>query len=79
MRRYFFNMVDGTRDEDRRGTLLADDSAAFREAVRFAGLALASEPQLLTDHLRFGVEVVDENDVLLFVVNAVADMKHAPG
>jgi hypothetical protein len=77
MPRYFFNMVDGTRDEDNSGTVLADDRAAFREAVRFAGLALASEPQLLTEHMRFGVEVANEQDELIFVVNAVADMRHA--
>lgn len=78
MPRYFFDMVDGARDADPRGTELSDDKAAFREAVRFAGLALASEPQLLTEHLRFAVEVTDEQGVLLFVVNAIADMKNAP-
>lgn len=79
MPRYFFNMVDGTRDEDHDGTTLVDDKAAFREAVRFAGLALASEPQLLTEQLRFGVEVTNDRAELIFVVSAVADMKHAGG
>jgi hypothetical protein len=77
MPRYFFHMVDGTRDEDPRGTELADDKAAFREAVRFAGLALASEPELLLDHLRFRVEVTDEADELVFVLSTSADRKRA--
>ena len=75
MPKYFFNMVDGTRDEDHDGTTLSDDRAAFREAVKFAGMALASEPQLLTEHLRFGVEVMNDRAELLFVVKAFADMK----
>lgn len=75
MPRYFFNMVDGERVEDDSGTTLTDDKAAFLEAIRFAGMSLASEPQLIVEHLRFGVEVMNDRGQLLFVVNASAEMK----
>lgn len=47
MARYFFDFVDGDRDEDHEGIELAAEVDAVREAIRYAGALLEDEPTLL--------------------------------
>jgi hypothetical protein len=57
--RFFFNLHDGGWEPDGVGTELADVAAAQREAVRFVGEVLKSEPRRLASG-RMQVDVHDE-------------------
>lgn len=48
MLRYFFDLSDGGWEPDEIGTELPDVDAAHREAIRFAGEVLKSEPRRLS-------------------------------
>lgn len=47
MPRCYFHTLDGTQGIDRPGHELADDAAARREAVRYAGGLLADDPAIV--------------------------------
>ena len=68
MKRYFFNLSDGTRERDDTGQPFVDDMAAQREAIRFAGEILKHEPDRL-EHGCLKVDVNDEAGAVLFVVD----------
>ena len=68
MPRYFFHTADGSRDLDREGFDCADDGAARKQAIRYAGEVMRDEPQVLWDGRDFRVEVMNEAEDLLFTV-----------
>lgn len=68
MPRYFFHTADGSRDLDREGIDCADDGAARKQAIRYAGEVMRDEPQVLWDDHDFRVEVMNEAEDLLFTV-----------
>lgn len=72
MPHYYFHTADGRRDRDRQGAELADHRAARKQAIRFAGAILDSEPEVLWDGRDFRVEVTDEAGQLLFTVITLA-------
>ena len=84
MPRYHFHSADGHREPDLEGSDLANDQAAQREAMRFAGAVLESEPDSIWQHGTWRVEVTDDNNVLLFTVITIAidaprpDFAHFP-
>ena len=68
MKRYFFNLSDGTFEPDQEGTELPDDQHAQQQAIRFAGDVLRHEPHRLGDgHLRIDVSVANES--VLFAID----------
>jgi hypothetical protein len=80
MPRYFFNTIDGGRDEDHVGIELADTASARREAVRFAGAVMADQPDILWDGTRFRVDVLDEDRRLVSIIEMRAiDPPDRPG
>lgn len=72
MPRYFFNIKDGGRDEDEIGTDLTDTATARKEAVRYAGAVLTSEPELIWDGHDFRVEVIDDQGRHITTIVALA-------
>jgi hypothetical protein len=72
MARYFFHTADGSRDRDEDGVDLPDIQAARIEAIRYAGEMLTQHPDLLGGAHDFCVEVVNEDEKLLFKVVARA-------
>ena len=72
MPHFYFHTADGGRDRDRRGMDLADQGAARREAIRFAGAVINDEPDVLWDGRDFRVEVTDEAGDLLFTIITLA-------
>jgi hypothetical protein len=67
MQRFFFDLRDGGNDPDETGTELQDEQAAQREAIRFAGEVLRSEPHRLGDG-EMRVDVREEGDGVHFAV-----------
>ena len=65
---YFFHTADGTRDLDREGVELADDAAARKEAIRFAGAVMHDQPEVLWDGRDYRVEVTNTSGDLLFTI-----------
>ena len=72
MPHFYFHTADGGRDLDRQGMDLADQGAARKEAIRFAGAVINHEPDVLWDGRDFRVEVTDEAGNLLFTVITLA-------
>ncbi len=72
MPRYYFHTADGTRDWDPDGVELADQGAARKEAIRFAGAVMTDEPDVLWDGRDFRVEVTNEQRHLLFTIITLA-------
>lgn len=72
--RYFFKVTNGVREVDLAGTELLDESAALREAVRFAGELLKDEPMLL-DHGQLLVSVCNEEGSIEFAITIRLDVK----
>ena len=68
MPRYFFHTSDGSRQEDDVGVELANDAAARREAVCYAGSLLQDEPGLVQNDHGLRINVVDENGSVKFAV-----------
>jgi UDP-glucose 4-epimerase len=68
MARYFFHTADGSCDRDEEGVELPDVQAARIEAIRYIGEMLTQHPDVLGDGHDFSVEVVNEDDTLLFKV-----------
>ena len=68
MPRYFFHSVDGIRDRNPDGIVLADDRAAQMMAVVFAGETLRDQPSKLWDDGQWRVEVTDERGLLRWTV-----------
>ena len=68
MPRYFFNSVDGKRDDDDRGTELPDHGAARVHAIQYAGDVMSDEPGVLWDGREFKVEVTGDNGLKLFTI-----------
>jgi hypothetical protein len=66
--RYFFHTADGSRDRDEDGVDLPDIRAARIEAIRYVGEMLTQHPDLLGETHDFCVEVVNEDEKLLFKV-----------
>jgi hypothetical protein len=61
MPRYFFNIEDHVRDEDDKGTELADAAQARLHAIAFAAGVLKDDPDLVWDGREFRVEVTRED------------------
>ena len=72
MPRYFFNLADGSREQDTDGVELPDIAAARLMAVEHAGELLGSEPTKLWQHGQWRVEVTDERGILLCTVITLA-------
>ena len=72
MPRYFFHTANGSREQDKEGMELQDDSAARREAIIYAGAIMVNEPGVLWDSQDFLVEVTDERNLILFTIIASA-------
>lgn len=68
MPRYYFNTVDGGRDQDDQGSELPDTEAARVAAVRYAGDVLRDQPEVLDKSGCFSVYVTGKNDESLFQV-----------
>ena len=68
MPRYFFHSEDGRLEHDETGTVLADNSAARIEAVRFAGSLLAQRSHALWEATRWRMLVTDEKAMILFTI-----------
>lgn len=60
MPRYFFHTVDGAYDIDHVGHNLSDDTAAQREAVRYASALLADNPAMPFEDDALRINVTDE-------------------
>lgn len=72
MAHYYFNTADGGRERDKTGVHLRDDAAARKQAIRFAGEVMESEPDVLWDGREFRVEVMNAHNELLFTVITLA-------
>lgn len=72
MSRYFFNTADGSRERDTTGVELRDDSAARKEGIKFAGDVMSHEPDVLWDGHEFRIEVMNEENDLLFTIITLA-------
>lgn len=70
MQRYFFHVCDGPEKThiDTVGEVLADDDAAWKEAVSSAGLTLRDFSATLKAGTEWRMEVVDEVGDRLFVI-----------
>ena len=66
--RFFFDVQDGFVSPDDTGTELPGVVQARMEAVRFAGVHLSHEPELVWDGRELRVLVFDENRTLLTTV-----------
>jgi hypothetical protein len=60
MPRYFFNIEDHVRDEDKEGTELADAGQARLQAIAFAAGLLRDNPDLVWDGREFSISVTNE-------------------
>lgn len=67
MKRYFFDLSDGTQERDKDGTEYPDEQQAQREAVRYAGEVLKHEPNRL-EHGHMRIDVTDEARSTLFSI-----------
>ena len=79
MPRYFFNSVDGKRDDDERGTELPNHGAARVHAIQYAGDIMRSEPGVLWDGREFKVEVNGDGGTRLFTIICHAINEPASG
>ncbi|MDO6416765.1 hypothetical protein Q4F19_20440 [Sphingomonas sp. BIUV-7] len=70
--RYYFHTADGSRDRDTTGTELPNLNAARKQAIMFAGECMAFDPDILSDHHDFRVEVTDKRDMILFTIITLA-------
>ena len=77
MPRYFFNVHDGRVLLDTDGTELPGIEAAHREAVQLAGRLLVDQPNEFWNGEDWRVEVMNENQLLMFVLNFTATMAPA--
>ncbi|UAK25709.1 DUF6894 family protein [Sphingomonas nostoxanthinifaciens] len=77
--RYFFHTADGSRQRDTEGIELPNHSAARREAIRFIGECLHDQPELLSGHTNFRVEVTGRDNMMLFKIIALAVNAPAAG
>ena len=68
MPRYFFNRVDGIRDQDTDGLELPSIDHARYEAVAFAADTLKDDSFALWDGGEVRIEVVDSEQILLFAI-----------
>ena len=64
--RYFFHVADGDNYTDLQGTVLENDAAARREAVRFSGQLLSSKPDQSWSGQEWKIRVTDDTDLTLF-------------
>jgi hypothetical protein len=64
--RYFFHVADGDDYPDLQGTVLDDDAAARREAVRFSGHLLSDSPEKFWSGEEWKMRVTDDRDLTLF-------------
>ena len=72
MTRYYFHTSDGQEDRDTDGVELASDADARVYAVRYAGMVLAGEPEVVWDGRVFRVHVAnDAGEVLFNVISSV--------
>ncbi len=72
MAKYFFNTIDGGWVGDDEGLDLPNVAVARTEAIRFAGMLLNDNPDLLWDGRDFRVEVTDESQRVLVTVIMLA-------
>ena len=68
MPRYFFNRVDGKRDQDPEGVELLGLEQARCEAVAFAADTLKDDAYALWDGGEVRIEVVDSARAVVFMV-----------
>lgn len=68
MPRFFFHTADGERDLDKEGIELADNAAARKEAIRFAGALMHDQPDVLWDGRDYRGEVTNTANDLLFTI-----------
>lgn len=68
MKRYFFDLSDGSQERDLSGTEFPDDQTAQREAIRYAGEVLKHEPDRLS-HGHMRVDVSDDVRSILFAID----------
>ena len=73
MRRYHFNIRDGSYQPDIDGTVLPTLGHARREAVRTAGQVLMIQPNTFWTGTEWFVEVTDDAGRLLFRVKFQAE------
>ena len=74
MPRYFFDIIDGTREEDLEGSEFRSLDDARTQAIRFAGELLRHHSDMIWDGHDLKVEVSNGERVALFavVVSAVS-------
>jgi hypothetical protein len=63
MPRYYFELADGGRESDDRGTELPDLDAARLAAIVFAGEYISDHPEVVVDRRSLRVLVTDEAGV----------------
>lgn len=78
MARYFFDITDGTREEDQVGADFPSLEAARKQAIRFAGELLRDHSAMIWDGHDLKVEVSNGERVPLFAV-IVSSMSLYPG
>ena len=72
MPRYHFHSADGSRERDRDGTDLPDETTARMEAIKYAGEVLQHSPEGLWERGQWRVEVTNDDNALLFTVITLA-------
>ena len=66
--RFFFHTADGERNFDQEGVELADNAAARKAAIRFAGALMHDQPEGLWDGHDSRGEGTNQAGELLFTI-----------
>jgi hypothetical protein len=77
MTRYFFDTIDGERDTDDRGMELPGRDAAVVEAVRYAGVLVGDQPDLLRAAHALVITARDEAGTVVARVRVTLDEETA--
>lgn len=81
MPRYFFNRIDGLRDQDLEGVELASLADVRFEAIAFAADTLREDSFAMWEGGEVRIEVVDSAKVLIFsiLISVIDGTSRVPG